>query len=510
MARNEQREGSDNVRSGARSVRNGRLTLFIGLAALAYYLLILGGHQYSIDGIAMFQAAKTLLFQHSWRFDPPLLWGGTFAVSIWSPGMTFAYVPLLVFWYPVFVWIPALRAVPYDPSSLQNPALYTNLPYLLCSLLNPLLTAGTACLVFRVGRLLRLGREWSALAALAYGFASPAAAYARYDLAQPLAALTLTATILGLLRAEETGSLRPLAWAGLAFGYGLLTRIEFVVLAPWMIGWVYLRSRRAGARGAWFRAGILAGAIILAILAYREINWLKFGNPTTGGYPPLSVLFPGSLARFAQGLAGLVVGPPRGLLFFFPLAWLALPGLRACARYGTGAWSLFGGVIAISLALYAAFRGWPGGGVWGPRFLLPIIPLLALAAAAWATAATGERRGKRRAVFLLLSAVGFVVSWNGILSDPGPFQGMVSQTRALPGTWITPFRPAASSLITGWLPQPGEPIDLFWVGLASGRLARNWSGSRLLGSLVPLVLVGVIAWAGLRMGRDLLRTPDRR
>ena len=60
MARNEQREGSDNVRSGARSVRNGRPTLFIGLAALAYYLLILGGHQYSIDGIAMFQAAKTL------------------------------------------------------------------------------------------------------------------------------------------------------------------------------------------------------------------------------------------------------------------------------------------------------------------------------------------------------------------------------------------------------------------------------------------------------------------
>ena len=59
MARNEQREGSDNVRSGARSVRNGRLTLFIGLAALAYYLLILGGHQYSIDGIAMLTMVRS-------------------------------------------------------------------------------------------------------------------------------------------------------------------------------------------------------------------------------------------------------------------------------------------------------------------------------------------------------------------------------------------------------------------------------------------------------------------
>src|SRR5713226_9570255 len=138
MARNEQRARSDNVRSGARSVRNGRPTLFIGLAARAYYLLILGGHQYSIDGIAMFQASKALLFQHSWRFDPPLYWDRDIAATGWPPGMTLAYLPLLVLWYPVFSWLPGLRAIPYDPALPHNPALYANLPYLLCSVLNPL------------------------------------------------------------------------------------------------------------------------------------------------------------------------------------------------------------------------------------------------------------------------------------------------------------------------------------------------------------------------------------
>jgi len=83
MARNEQRARSDNVRSGARSVRNSRLTLFDRLAALAYYLLILWPSVLD-RRIAMFQAARRC--SSSTRgASTALLWGGTFSVSIWSP-----------------------------------------------------------------------------------------------------------------------------------------------------------------------------------------------------------------------------------------------------------------------------------------------------------------------------------------------------------------------------------------------------------------------------------------
>ena len=89
-----------------------RITQFVGLGALAYYFLIMGGHQYSVDGIAMFQAAKALVFQLSLRLDPPVRWGRDISVSIWSFGMTLAYVPLLLLWYPLFARFPALQAIP--------------------------------------------------------------------------------------------------------------------------------------------------------------------------------------------------------------------------------------------------------------------------------------------------------------------------------------------------------------------------------------------------------------
>jgi hypothetical protein len=500
--------GRSSRRSGAGSGRDTRLTVLIGLAAFAYYLLILGGHQYSIDGIAMFQSAKALVFRHSWRFDPPLLWGRVpIDVSGWPLGMTFAYVPLLVVLYPVFVWFPGLQAMPYDASLPQNPALYSNAAYLLCSVLNPLLTAGTACLVFHAGRLLGLRRELAVLAALVYGFGSPAAAYARYDYTQPLAALTLTATVWGVLRADRTGSRRPLVWAGIALGYGLLTRIEFVVLAAWIIGWVYLRSRRRSAQEPWLHAGILAGGMALAIVVHVLINWVKFGDPTAfRGGRRIAALFPGSPSGFAQGLAGLLVSPAHGLLFFFPLAWLALPGLRTLARHRTAAGSLFGGVIAISLVLYASFHFWWGGWCWGPRYLLPILPLVTLAAAAWLSSATGTTLAARRAVFLLLAALGLVVSWNGILTDFIFHLGWIQQSLGLPDTWATQFRPVASPLITGWLPQSGRPIDIFWVKLASGRLPMP--GARWIGALIPMILLAGIVWAGRRIVQEL-RAGDR-
>ena len=109
-----------------------RLTIWLGIALFAYYLLILGGHQYSIDGIVMFQSAKRLLFHHSLVLDPPVRWAGDIHLSKWSVGMTLAYVPVLALWSPLFHWLPALQEIPWNPAVAYYPHLYQNLPYLLC------------------------------------------------------------------------------------------------------------------------------------------------------------------------------------------------------------------------------------------------------------------------------------------------------------------------------------------------------------------------------------------
>ena len=360
-------------RASARRGRDRQLTRLIGVTLFAYYLLILGGHHYSIDGIVMFQTAKRLFFHHSLVLDPPVLWGpSVIRASRWSLGLTLAYLPPLALASPLFYWVPSLQEIPYNPSLPYNPALYSNLPYLLCSWLNPLITAVTGCLVFRLARLLALTPPWAVAAALAYGVASPAAAYARFDFAQPLAGLVLTAAVWRLLAASPAFLLRPLFLTGAVLGFAFLTRPEFAVLIAWILAWMLFRCRGMSRRALLERVAVVAGPVGIAVGIYFAINWFMFGGAFDTGHQPLGRLFPGSPLGTLQGVIGLLASPDHGLLFFCPLAWLALSGMVRLIKERNPAGALFAGLSGAALVLYGSFgRGWWGGQAGAPGFSSP-------------------------------------------------------------------------------------------------------------------------------------------
>jgi hypothetical protein len=430
--------------------------------------------------------------------------------------MSLTYVPWLLLWAPFFAGRSALTAVPYDPSSPTNPALYANLPYLLCSLSNPLVTALTAMLVLRVARRVGLGRGWAVAAALAYGLASPAAAYARYDFAQPVATLALTAALWGLLRWE--GGLAGLGAPALAIAYGVLCRLEFLALAPWAAGWVLVREGRRHP----VRAGVGALAVALpsaaAFLLGVWVHRFKQGAPTA--LPPWSQmaaqLLPDAPADVLTAVAGQLVSPGRGILVFFPLAWLAIPGLRRLAAVRPDAGWLFGSLLALLLAVYCAFRVWWAGVSWGPRLLVPLVPLLAVAAAVWAQHAAPGRRWPRLA-FAALALAGVVVSWNGMLVDVNRYSGWVVHALGVwPDTGRIQFSVVSSPLVSGWPFRTHLPLDLFWVRLSDGsglpELAELPAGAQAwvrahgatAARLLPAVLLGGLAWSARRV-RGMLR-----
>jgi hypothetical protein len=480
-----------------------RLGRLIGAALFAYYLLILGGHHYSIDGIVMFQAAKRLFFHQSLVLDPPVVWGGVVIPSGgWSVGMTLAYLPLLALWSPVYYLAPALRETPFSPGVPYNPALYSNLPYLLCSWLNPLITAATGCLVFRLARRLGLTPGWAVAAALAYGIASPAAAYARFDFAQPLAGLLLTAGTWRLLATDPIFPLRPLLWTGTLLGSALLTRPEFGVLIAWIAAWVVIRARALGPRAVLARATLLIGPVAAAAGIYLLTNWLKFGAASTTGHASLANLFPATPASTLRGITGLLASPEVGLLFFCPLAWLALPGLARLIRERNPAGALFAGIIGVGILLYGSYSVWWAGDSWGPRFLVPLVPLLVLASAFWAfRLGTGGRR-LGWILFLALAALGVLVTSTAILIDPSQHLVWVQNTLVRRGQGAGHFRIAASPLVTGWSFLGIAPLDL--------PLAHLWRGGRPVMFLswlaASLGVAACLAWTGFRV-RALLRGP---
>jgi hypothetical protein len=512
----------ERVRGEPRPGGDRQIAGLLAITLFAYYLLTLGGHQYSSDGIIIFQSAKQLLFQHSLVLAPPVRWDTDVRVSIYGIGMTLAYIPGLAIWWPLFERWPGLKAVPYDPSLVHNPALYANLPYLLCSVLNPIVTAATGVLVFRMARRLGLSAAWSLVAAATYGLASPAAAYARYDFSQPLAGLALTAATWGLLAAQRGATLRPLVVSGTYLGCGLLTRPEVLAMVPWAGAWIWLRNRNQDARALTIRIAALLAPVAVAAAGYVWISGLKFGAIGNLGYAPPTTQFTGLPAPIFEGLAGLLISPARGLLVFFPLSVLAVPGLWRLNKRHPGAASLFAGFLGVALLVYGSFVSWWGGWCWGPRYLAPLLPIVTLAATAWVALTDAPARRAREVSFVLLALLGFVISWNGILFDFVEHHRWLAQTIGSVNTGRGQFRLAASPLVTGWFNPLTHSLDLFWLRLlhrdqvqAYGDLlgpARSWMSdsvttyASLAGAMVPLLLLAVLLATVYRL-RTLTRRP---
>lgn len=485
------------------------------LAALlfAYYLLVLGGHHYSVDGIVMFQGAKSLVFQGSLSLDPPVVWGSARHGKAVGLGLILAYTPLLLLWWPVFAWAPRLRAVPYEPGLAHNPALYANLPYLLCSWLNGAITAATGWLVFRLAREVGLSRGWAIAAGLAYGLASPAAAYARMDFAQPLAGLALAATALCLLRSRGERTVPWLAGAGIAFACAVLTRVELAVLAPFAGAWMLIARHRGDVRTTLRRAFALAIPMVAGVVLVLAVNHAVTGKLLN---PPraLGALFELS-PRTLVGVGGLLASPARGIIYYFPLALLVIPGLAVLWRTSRPAAALLAGFIAVPFALYSSFVFWWGGGwTWGPRLIVPLLPFAAVAAAVWA----GQRTSPtRRAIFVALAVLGAVASLNATLWDFFEYARWLHVEVGQRDIPATQFHVWSSPLVSGWINPPGRALDLFWIRLLDAEQVRRY-GVLVLGSgrgdlatltwvgraaavLVMLGLAGMMTLAAVRLRR---------
>jgi hypothetical protein len=145
-----------------------------------------------------------------------------------------------------------------------------------------------------------------------------------------------------------------------------------------------------------------------------------------------------------------------------------------------------------------------GGWNWGPRFLIPVVPLLILASAFWAFRACGGVRRSGRALFLTLGALGVIVTWTAILVDPVAFiawlQDPVGFAARLGQLGPTHFQPLASPLVAAWA--------FLWVAPLDFPLVKLWRAGRVVAFLLWLVAtLGVaagLAWAGHRI-RALLR-----
>ncbi|HEX6095333.1 MAG TPA: hypothetical protein VF432_03330 [Thermoanaerobaculia bacterium] len=211
----------------------------------------------------------------------------------------------------------------------------------------------------RVARVAALG------VALAVAFGTGVFPYATLMMAHVPPALFL---LLAFVWLDE----RPLL-AGICAGIAGVSYYLCIPAAIVMLVALAVRDRKAALRFA--LGGLPFG---LALAAYQ---YACFGSPfvtsleTSQNFTEKGLLFGVFRLPMPEAMWGLTFSEYRGLFFASPFLLLAFLGLHRMKRRDA---VVILTVAAIFFFAMAGFNGWHGGGAFGPRYLLPMVPLLAI------------------------------------------------------------------------------------------------------------------------------------
>jgi len=168
--------------------------------------------------------------------------------------------------------------------------------------------------------------------------------------------------------------------AGLCAGLAIASEYPAAIGAGCLAVYVWTQDRNRASR---LLLAFLPG---LALIAMN--NYLITGSPFQLAYGS-NENFPteGAAHGFGHGAPsltaalGVLVGEYRGLFFWNPVLLMAIPGWMVLVRMDRAFAMLIATTAALCLLQVASFHNPHGGFAVGPRYLLPAIPILGLAAA---------------------------------------------------------------------------------------------------------------------------------
>jgi hypothetical protein len=251
-------------------------------------------------------------------------------------------------------------------------------------------------------------------------------------------------------------------------------------------------------------AGALANILMLAWYqhaAFGSFFSVGYSHYEAGAFPEMTVGFHGLTYPHLSVLLRLLAAPHLGLIWLAPILLFAAVGLWVLSKHPhSRSCALAAAAIALYYWLFnASFSGWDGGWAYGPRYMVPAIPILCIGIAAlWSVPSK-----YLRASMCVLAGYGIACS---LLA--------VSTTAMTPERYRWPltqlywplFRAGKLAISYESLFLPPKPVDPRHAAFNLGQVL----GLHGLASLVPLIVVWVAAamlWTKLNRSAIAMRKP---
>ncbi len=255
------------------------------------------------------------------------------------------------------------------------------------ALANAFVSALGVVLVVRIVRRLKYSERVALVSGLIFAVGTMAWPYAKFDFSEPLVTTLLLAAVWLLLVHGSTGRHRYALLAGLVAFAAVLTKYVSVIAVPILLAGLVVGARsertwRETLRHS-IRPALLFSAPFLVVippaLAAAAVLFdfhLLYVSELIGGLQRGWLELP-----FRLGLVGLISSWGKGVLWYNPILLVTLPVLPwFIRRHGWRSLVFVGIPIAYAL-LYSRKQVWYGGNTWGPRYLVPALPLLVIVGA---------------------------------------------------------------------------------------------------------------------------------
>lgn len=434
----------------ARALRRVTFGAFLFLSC--FYFLLSTGEPPKGDAYAPFTGAIHLIQ------------GKGILASKVMPGQTFLLVPIAAFTQVV------VRLLNDDASRWV-------VLVLTADIFPAAMTAASSAVLLRVALLAGFSLPLALFTMFVFALATPAAVYAKNFFPQPTETFFLLLTIWGLLVARRDSNADvaaapssgvrgrrrvppPLVLSGLAYGALLLVNVVAIAYLPVLAAFVFWLRRDGGGFARLLRFGAPALALALLFLPY---NFAARGDAFAFGYAQGRDALWGFASPLATGLHGLLLSPGKGFFYYAPVLVLSIFGARALLSRDRALALLLLGVCGGALLLHARWWAWHGDNAWGPRYLVPALPLASLLAAE-SLRGMRPRRDARTAAVAALIALSC-----GIQVLGGAFGNDIYQTTTY-DTVIPRYReshgangPRDDELHLHWFPEFSPLVGHAWM-----------------------------------------------